>query len=75
MEEIFFSEMSISNYDSRQCVSPENQNIYIFTTVLDIIHRPLFHLKHTVSETGFCLRLQVDLTQLGRRRQNPVSEV
>jgi hypothetical protein len=26
---------------------------------LDIIHRPFFYLKHSVSETGFCLRLQV----------------
>jgi hypothetical protein len=24
-----------------------------------------FYLKHDVSETGFCLRLQVELTQLG----------
>jgi hypothetical protein len=27
--------------------------------ILDIIHRPFFYLKHDVSETGFCLRLQV----------------
>jgi hypothetical protein len=26
---------------------------------LDIIHIPLFYLKYNVSETGFCLRLQV----------------
>jgi hypothetical protein len=31
---------------------------------LDIIRRPVFILKH-VSETGFCLRLQVEPTQLG----------
>jgi hypothetical protein len=31
---------------------------------LDITHRPVFHLKH-VSETGICLRLQVEPTQLG----------
>jgi hypothetical protein len=31
---------------------------------LDIIHRPAFILKHNVSETGFCLRLQVKSTQL-----------
>jgi hypothetical protein len=32
---------------------------------LDIIHRPVYILKHNVSETGFCFRLQVKLTQLG----------
>jgi hypothetical protein len=31
----------------------------------DIIHRPVFIQKHKVSETGFCLRLQVERTQLG----------
>jgi hypothetical protein len=39
---------------------------------LEIIHRPLLfktpcyiYLKRNVSETGFCLRLQVKTTQLG----------
>jgi hypothetical protein len=32
---------------------------------LDCFHRPVFILKHNVSETGFCLRLQVEPTQLG----------
>jgi hypothetical protein len=32
--------------------------------VLDIIYRPMFYLKLNVSETGFCLRLQVEPTQL-----------
>jgi hypothetical protein len=32
---------------------------------LDIIHRPVYISKHNVSETGFCLRLQVKPTQLG----------
>jgi hypothetical protein len=27
--------------------------------MLDIIHRPVLYLKHNVSETGFCLHLQV----------------
>jgi hypothetical protein len=31
---------------------------------LDIIHRPVYIRKHNVSVTGFCLRLQVKLTQL-----------
>jgi hypothetical protein len=41
--------------------------------VLDIIHRPVFIQKHrhdyiskhNVSETGFCLRLQVEPTRVG----------
>jgi hypothetical protein len=33
---------------------------------LDIIHRSLFCLKHNVSVTGFCLRLQVETTKFGR---------
>jgi hypothetical protein len=34
---------------------------YFSTNVmfLDIIHRPVYISKHNVSETGFCLRLQV----------------
>jgi hypothetical protein len=39
--------------------------INITITILDIIHRPVFYLKHDVSETGFCLHLRVELTQLG----------
>jgi hypothetical protein len=32
-------------------------------TILDIIHRPVFYSKHKVSETGFCLLLQAELSQ------------
>jgi hypothetical protein len=32
---------------------------------LDIFHRPVYFSKHNVSETGFCLRLQVKPTELG----------
>jgi hypothetical protein len=35
---------------------------------LDIIHRPAFYLKHNVSETGFCLRLQVKAYSVGPNR-------
>jgi hypothetical protein len=35
------------------------QYINITNTFLDIIHRPVFYLKHNSSETGFCLRPQV----------------
>jgi hypothetical protein len=38
---------------------------------LDIVHRPVFILKHNVSETGFCLRPKIktssiDWAQLSR---------
>jgi hypothetical protein len=39
--------------------------INITITILDIIHRPVLYLKLNVSETGFCLRLRVKLTQFG----------
>jgi hypothetical protein len=49
---------------------------------MDIIYRPVFYLRHNVSETEFCLRLQVEITQLDPidrgilylQGQNPVSE-
>jgi hypothetical protein len=34
-------------------------------TIPDIIHRPVSYLKHSVSETGSCLRIHVEPTQLG----------
>jgi hypothetical protein len=40
----------------------------ITITVLDIIHRFVFYLKHNVAKTRCCLRLQVEPTQLGRRQ-------
>jgi hypothetical protein len=42
-------------------------NIIIITIIvfLDIIHLPVYISKHNVSETAFCLRLQVKPTQLG----------
>jgi hypothetical protein len=33
-------------------------------TILDIVHRPVFNLKHDVSETVFCLHLQEEPTML-----------
>jgi hypothetical protein len=32
--------------------------VVIIIEFVDIIYRPVFYLKHNVSETGFCLRLQ-----------------
>jgi hypothetical protein len=39
--------------------------INITVTILGIIQCPVFYLKYSVSETGFCLRLQVKSTRLG----------
>jgi hypothetical protein len=44
----------------------------IKNTILDI-HRPVFCLKHDVSEAGFCLHLQLEPTQLGPPEDDPVS--
>jgi hypothetical protein len=41
--------------------------INITITILDIIYHPVFYLKHDVSETTFCPRLQVEPTQLNRK--------
>jgi hypothetical protein len=37
----------------------------IIISVLDIIRRPVFYLKHQVSNTEFCLCLQVEPTEMG----------
>jgi hypothetical protein len=43
---------------------------YISITILDIIHLPVFYLKHDFSETGFCLCLQAEPTlSIGPRIQ------
>jgi hypothetical protein len=42
----------------------ERWYINITTTILDIIDRPVFYLKHGVSETGLCHRFQAEPTQL-----------
>jgi hypothetical protein len=39
--------------------------IDIIIITLDIIHYTLFYLKHNVLETGFCIRIQAEPTQLG----------
>jgi hypothetical protein len=33
--------------------------------ILDVNHRPVFYLKHHVSETEFYLCLQAELTEVG----------
>jgi hypothetical protein len=39
--------------------------VNITATILDTIHRPVFYLKQGVSETGFCLGLEVIPTGFG----------
>jgi hypothetical protein len=39
-------------------------HIIITINILDIIHSPVFYLKHNISKTGFCSRLHVKPTQL-----------
>jgi hypothetical protein len=39
--------------------------INVTIIILDIVQRLVIYLKCDVLETGFCLRLQVDPTQLG----------
>jgi hypothetical protein len=34
--------------------------------ILDIVHRPVFYLKHEVSQNGLCLRLRVECIQVGQ---------
>jgi hypothetical protein len=46
-----------------QSISLWRWYINITVTTVGITHRPVFYLKHDVSETGFCLRLQVEPTQ------------
>jgi hypothetical protein len=37
----------------------------ITITILDITYHPVFYSNQDVSETGFCLRIQVETTQVG----------
>jgi hypothetical protein len=58
---------------SRTLITKEIHNITV--TILDIIHRPVFYIKHDVSDTGFCLRLQAKPTQMGPIELVSVPEV
>jgi hypothetical protein len=49
-----------------EVLSQDKGIIHMGTTILGIIHHPVFYLKHDVSEIGFCLRTQVELNQLGQ---------
>jgi hypothetical protein len=50
----------LPNGSSRQYSRFSRQRyINITITILDIIHRLVFYLKHHVSETGFCLQVKV----------------
>jgi hypothetical protein len=39
--------------------------LLITIRIPDIIHHHAFYFKRDVSETGFCLRLQVESTHMG----------
>jgi hypothetical protein len=39
--------------------------IKVTIIILDIIHRPVFKLKHDILETWVCLFLDVETTQIG----------
>jgi hypothetical protein len=43
--------------------------INITVTILDINHRHDFYLQHDVSETGFCLRVQVEPSQISIKEE------
>jgi hypothetical protein len=45
--------------------------LQVTITIHNIIYRIGFYLKHDVSETGFCLRLQVEPSQLGPIKWDP----
>jgi hypothetical protein len=51
--------------DRVQLLELANKIMDITNTIPAIIHRPNLYLKQNVSETRFCLRLQVERAQLG----------
>jgi hypothetical protein len=55
--------MPMTNFTS--ATSQQCFRMSVTITIVDIIHSPVFCLKHSVSEIGFSLRLQVEPTQLG----------
>jgi hypothetical protein len=38
--------------------------VYYYNYFLNIVHIHVFYSKHHISETGFCIHLQVEPTQL-----------
>jgi hypothetical protein len=42
----------------------EHSLLHVTITILNIIHRPLFHFKHNFSDTGLRLRFQVEPTRV-----------
>jgi hypothetical protein len=61
-----YTELFTRSAFNTQFISNEYFELHIDITIaiLDIIHRPVFYMKH-ISETTFCIRLQVEHTQLG----------
>jgi hypothetical protein len=40
---------------------------FIGRSVTDMVYRPVCYVKHDISETLFCLRFQVELTQFSQQ--------
>jgi hypothetical protein len=57
--------LQIDQYRMTLVFSKGTEVICIIIIILDIIYFPVFYLKHNISETGFCFRLQVVPSQLG----------
>jgi hypothetical protein len=50
---ILFEIFTLVNFENTVFLS---HMIIISIIILDIVHRPVFYLKHNFSEPGFCLR-------------------
>jgi hypothetical protein len=61
--------LGLSMYTNNICRFVTMVHYYNITS-LDFIYRPVFYLKLYVSETGFCLRLQMKPTHIGFNRKS-----
>jgi hypothetical protein len=71
---IFYYKLALKSFKDVFTVRPSvftTEELFFFKLfelfqcpILDIIQRPLFYLKHDVSETVFCLRLHVEPTPM-----------
>jgi hypothetical protein len=58
------SYISEDNFRSHCCENFKSKKEMLSIIILHIVYRPVFYLKHDVSETWFCLRLEMVWTQL-----------
>jgi hypothetical protein len=59
------SRLKIDTIMTHDILNLPSVKLAINMNILNIIQRPVFNLDHDVSETGFCLRLEVEHTHLG----------